>query len=48
MLEDLMVSAVNQAIEKLMELQAEEMRSMTGGINLPGLNEALSGMGFPK
>ena len=48
MLEDLIVAATNQAMEKLMELQAQEMSSITGGLNLPGLNDALSGFGFGK
>ena len=48
MLEDLIVVATNQALEKLMELQAEEMSSIAGGLNLPGLGDALSGMGFGK
>lgn len=38
MLEDLILSAVNQAKEKAAELQAEMMGSITGGMNLPGLN----------
>ena len=38
MLEDLILSAVNQAREKAAELQAESMSSLTGGLNIPGLN----------
>ncbi|MEZ5359929.1 MAG: YbaB/EbfC family nucleoid-associated protein [Candidatus Zixiibacteriota bacterium] len=38
MLEDLILSAVNQAREKAADLQAEMMGSITGGLNLPGLN----------
>ncbi len=38
MLEDLILSAVNQAREKAGELQAESMGSLTGGMNIPGLN----------
>lgn len=38
MLQDLIVAAVNQAREKAMELQTERMASITGGMNLPGLN----------
>jgi DNA-binding YbaB/EbfC family protein len=48
MLEDLVVAATNQALEKLMEQQAQEMSSIAGGFNLPGLNDALTGMGFGK
>ena len=38
MLEDLILSAVNQAREKAGELQAESMGALTGGLNIPGLN----------
>jgi DNA-binding YbaB/EbfC family protein len=38
MLQDLIVAAINQAKEKAQELQAERMASLTGGINLPGMN----------
>jgi len=48
LVEDLVVAATNQAFEKLMEKQAEEMSSITGGMNIPGLGEALSGMGLGK
>ena len=42
MLEDLVVGAVNQAVNKAKQLHAESLRSMTGGIELPGLDEAMS------
>ena len=48
MLEDLVVAATNQALEKLMEQQAQEMSSIAGGLNLPGLGDALSGMGLGR
>ncbi len=38
MLEDLILSAVNQAREKAAELQAQSMSALTGGLNIPGLN----------
>lgn len=38
MLEDLVLSAVNQAKEKAAELQAQSMGGLTGGLNIPGLN----------
>lgn len=38
MLEDLILSAVNQAREKAAEVQAQAMSELTGGLNLPGLN----------
>jgi DNA-binding YbaB/EbfC family protein len=48
MLEDLIVSATNSALEKLMEKQAEEMGSITGGMDLPGLSDVFKGMGLGK
>ena len=38
MLQDLIVAAVNQAQEKVSEMQSEQMSQLTGGLNLPGLN----------
>ena len=38
MLEELILSAVNQAKEKAAELQAQSMGALTGGLNIPGLN----------
>jgi DNA-binding YbaB/EbfC family protein len=38
MLGDLIVAAVNQSRQKIHELQQEQMASITGGLNLPGLN----------
>lgn len=38
MLQDLVAAAINQALQKVQELQAEMMSSATGGLNLPGLN----------
>lgn len=42
MIEDLLPAAVNQAVAKSKQLHADAMRSMTEGLNLPGLDEALS------
>ena len=42
MLEDLVVAATNQALEKARETAAQEMSKLTGEINIPGLNEVLS------
>ncbi len=42
LLEDLIVAAVNQAIFKGKQLHAEAMKDLTGGIELPGLNEAIA------
>jgi nucleoid-associated protein EbfC len=44
MIEDLVPAAVNQAVAKSKEMHAEAMRSLTGGMNLPGLDDALSKM----
>lgn len=46
LLEDLLVAAVNQALEKSRETAAEEMSKLTGEMNVPGLGEALSKMGL--
>ncbi|MEE9240349.1 MAG: YbaB/EbfC family nucleoid-associated protein [bacterium] len=37
MLEDLVRAACNEAIRKGRDLMAEEMKKLTGGINIPGL-----------
>lgn len=42
MLEDLVVGAVNQAVSKAKQIHAESLKSMTGGLDLPGLNSAMS------
>lgn len=42
LLEDLVREAVNQALAKARQLHAEAMKSLAGGIELPGLDEALS------
>ena len=42
MIEDLIPAAVNQAQAKAKQLHVESMQSMTEGMNLPGLDEALS------
>jgi DNA-binding YbaB/EbfC family protein len=38
MLADLVMAAVNQANQKVQELQSEQMSGLTGGLNVPGLN----------
>jgi DNA-binding YbaB/EbfC family protein len=38
MLQDLIVAALNQAREKSQEQQQQQMSSITGGLNIPGLN----------
>lgn len=42
LLEDLVVAAVNQAIVKGKQLHADAVRGLTGGLALPGLDEALA------
>ena len=46
LLEDLVVSAMNQGVEKAKLAAAEEMSKVTGGINLPGMQEMLSKFGM--
>jgi len=41
MIEDLVVGAVNQAVTKAKQMHAESLKSMTGGIELPGLDDAM-------
>lgn len=42
MIEELVVSAVNQALDKSRDAAAEKMSSLTEGLGLPGLQDALS------
>lgn len=37
MLQDLLVAATNEALRKAKDLMAEEVKSITGGIGIPGL-----------
>ncbi len=37
MLQDLVLSAVNEALKKAQEMVSEEMGKITGGFNIPGL-----------
>jgi hypothetical protein len=37
MLQDLVVAAVNAALKTAQEMVAEEMKKLTGGINIPGM-----------
>ena len=50
LLEDLLVAAMNQALAKGKQLHADALKGITGGLQLPGMREALekiSGLG-PK
>ncbi|MDA1050007.1 MAG: YbaB/EbfC family nucleoid-associated protein [Planctomycetota bacterium] len=42
MIEDLLPAALNQVAAKAKELHVEMMQSVTGDLNLPGLDEAIS------
>jgi nucleoid-associated protein EbfC len=46
MLEDLLVSAVNQALEKGAQAAADEMAKMTSNLQLPGLNDMMAKLGL--
>ena len=37
MIQDLVVAAVNEALRKSRDLMAEEMKALTGGLQIPGL-----------
>ncbi|CAI8026755.1 Nucleoid-associated protein TTE0040 [Geodia barretti] len=37
MLEDLVVAAVNEALQQSQELMSDEMSKLTGGLKIPGL-----------
>ena len=37
MLQDLIVSAVNEGIKKAQDMTQAEMRKLTGGLNIPGI-----------
>ena len=45
MIEDMLPSAINQASAKAKELHMEMMQSLTGGMDLPGLNDMISQIG---
>ena len=45
LLEDLLPAAINAAQQKAKELHAESMQQLTGGMNLPGLADALGSLG---
>ena len=42
LIEDLVVAAANQAIAKARQLHAEAVKELTGGLQVPGLQEALA------
>ena len=44
LIEDLVPAAVNQAVAKAREQQSALMRELTGGLELPGLDEAMKSL----
>lgn len=42
MIEDLLPAAINAAQQKAKQLHAEAMQSITGGMSMPGLDDALA------
>lgn len=38
MVQDLVIAAVNQGIRSAQEMMAEEMKKVTGGLKIPGMN----------
>ena len=44
MIEDLIVSATNQALEKARNAATEEMGKVAGDLEIPGLNDLISKM----
>jgi nucleoid-associated protein EbfC len=46
MVEDLLVSATNQALEKGAQAAADEMAKMTSQLQLPGLNDMMAKLGL--
>ncbi len=46
MIEELVLTATNQALDKARQMASEEMSKVAGGMDIPGLNDALSKMGL--
>lgn len=46
LMQELVVAATNHAIQKAKESAAKEMADIAGGMNIPGLQEAMSKMGM--
>lgn len=45
-LQDLIVNATNQALDKARQMAQEELSKMSGGMDLPGMGDALSNLGL--
>lgn len=43
MLEELIISATNEALKKTKEAMAHEMKTLTGGMNIPGMEKFFGG-----
>ncbi len=41
LLEDLLIAAINQAVSKGKQLHSDALKEITGGMQLPGIREAL-------
>ena len=46
MIEELVAAATNQALQKAKEAAASAMSEVAGGMNIPGLGDALSKLGL--
>ena len=44
LIEELIPAALNEALTRVRELHVEKMREATGGIDLPGLDDALANL----
>jgi DNA-binding protein YbaB len=42
--EQILPQALNEALTKVRKLHIDKMRELTGGVNIPGLDEALGGI----
>jgi DNA-binding protein YbaB len=46
LMEELMTAAMQQTIQKAKEAASKEMADIAGGMNIPGLQDALTKMGM--
>lgn len=44
LLEDLVLTAIRQAVQKSKQMHAEMLKELTGGVSLPMLDDAIAGM----
>jgi DNA-binding protein YbaB len=45
MVEDLVIAAVNEALQQVQSFQTDQLSGLTGGLNIPGLSGAPEGGG---